>query len=957
MKGMHGICLYPDRAIIELKVRLFNRTQFAQTFLWWANVATRVHEKYQSFFPVDVSVVADHAKRAITSFPLSNGQYYGVDYQKRALTGVPDEEKPRLFLPDGSYAVNDLSWYANIPVPTSYMVTGTESDFFGGYDHQADAGVVHVANHHISPGKKQWTWGNHEFGYAWDRNLTDNDGPYIELMAGVYTDNQPDFSHLSPWETRTFSQYWFPIHKLGVPDAANLDAAISLRRAGPSLQIRLYPTKTLQNATIKLERKNAELQCWRQNLEIAQPAVFTAQLDGEIKTEELSVTVTEGDLTIIQYNPGQLTPAKPPVAAQEPAPPDQISTVEELYLTGVHLNQYRHATRLPEVYWREALRRDPRESRALNAMGLWHLRRGEFELAAEHFEAAIASLTRLNPNPYDGEPYYNLGLTLRYQQKDKEAYDAFYKATWNAAWRGPAHFALAEIDAKNQRWETALGHLRRSLNRDGENMNAQNLLGAVLEKLGDQQAADRVYEEILAVDPLDIGARWHQGFAPTNGQECLDLAFDLLRAGLNENAAKVLRTADLNVRDGSVPMILLVLEYVEFKRQSFGAEETLLRAQEAPLDYCFPSRLEELLVLESLNSRYPGNVIGHYLLGNLLYDRRRHSEAIKAWEIAANSDLSFATVWRNLGIAYFNVQKDQGKAIEAFDRALEINPQDGRILYERDQLWKRTARAPEHRLEELLRYSSQVRLRDDLSIELATLYNQVGRPQNALELMLGRKFQPWEGGEGLTLAQYIRARLLLGQSALDRGDATTALAQFEAALEIPENLGEEKHLLDDQSVIFYWMGLACEKLGDRSMAESWWRRAKGENSDSQEVSPGNISEMSYWHALAQQRLGEYEQAAALFRRIYDFSYKLEASEPNIPYFATSLPAMLLFEDDLHRRNVIGARFLRTQALAGMGQTDEAEQLLEAVLNLDGNHAGAADLLKHIRASNDAITAN
>jgi hypothetical protein len=55
---------------------------------------------------------------------------------------------------------------------------------------------VHVANHHIAPGKKQWTWGNHEFGYAWDASLTDADGPYIELMAGVYTDNQPDFAYL-----------------------------------------------------------------------------------------------------------------------------------------------------------------------------------------------------------------------------------------------------------------------------------------------------------------------------------------------------------------------------------------------------------------------------------------------------------------------------------------------------------------------------------------------------------------------------------------------------------------------------------------------------------------------------------------------------------------------------------------------------------------------------------------
>ena len=47
------------------------------------------------------------------------------------------------------------------------MILGTKENFFGGYDHRAQAGFVHVAEPHISPGKKQWTWGNHPVGYAW----------------------------------------------------------------------------------------------------------------------------------------------------------------------------------------------------------------------------------------------------------------------------------------------------------------------------------------------------------------------------------------------------------------------------------------------------------------------------------------------------------------------------------------------------------------------------------------------------------------------------------------------------------------------------------------------------------------------------------------------------------------------------------------------------------------------
>lgn len=69
MKGMHGIRLRPDSAVIQARVRLFNRSIDTKTFLWWANVAAAVNDDYQSYSPSDVSMVADHAKRAVVAFP------------------------------------------------------------------------------------------------------------------------------------------------------------------------------------------------------------------------------------------------------------------------------------------------------------------------------------------------------------------------------------------------------------------------------------------------------------------------------------------------------------------------------------------------------------------------------------------------------------------------------------------------------------------------------------------------------------------------------------------------------------------------------------------------------------------------------------------------------------------------------------------------------------------------
>ena len=458
-----------------------------------------------------------------------------------------------------------------------------------------------------------------------------------------------------------------------------------------------------------------------------------------------------------------------PLAAKEPKPPEEVESVEELYLTGLHLEQYRHATRMPEAYWDEGLQRDPYESRIRNALGLWHLRRGEFEKAAEDFQAAITRLTALNPNSRDGEVYYNLGLAFRYQGRGKDAYDAFYKATWNAAWRAPAFFALAECDAARKDWRTAVDHLQRSLRADTDNLNARNLLSIVSRKLGDIAATDRALQEVLTLDPLDVGARWQKGVAPATNQECLDIGFDLMRAGLLEEARNVLQSADLNARDGSVPMILFTLAHAEERLMDPAASQTLDLAVKSCVDYCFPSRLEELVVLEWALTKADAMWMPSYLLGNLFYDKRRYEEAVLHWESSAAGNSSFATVHRNLGIAYFNVRQDPDRALSRFEAAFAANRQDARVLYERDQLWKRTGRSPQERLNELMQYSKLVEARDDLSVEVATLLNHVNKPDEALHLLLSRRFQPWEGGEGLVLGQYVRARLLLGRRALDLG--------------------------------------------------------------------------------------------------------------------------------------------------------------------------------------------
>ncbi len=778
--------------------------------------------------------------------------------------------------------------------------------------------------------------------------LTDSDGPYIELMAGVYTDNQPDFSFLAPWETKTFTQYWYPIREIGPACAANLDAAASVRMVDGVAQVGVCVTRQIRNAQVTLECEGAQVGEWTTDLSVSTAFLATTEVGRIVGNTKLGLRIEADGREILRYDPPAEKDASEPQVATEPAAPEEIVSNDELYLTGLHLEQYRHATRQPELYWQEALRRDAGDARCNNAMGLWRLKRGEFAEAERHFRAAIARLTRRNPNPIDGEPYYNLGLTLRFEGRDNEAYDTFAKAAWNGAWVGAAHHAMAEIDSSRIMWKAALEHVELTLGANAANLNARNLRAMILRKLGREAEAAKALRETQSLDPLDVWSRYLiSGEVPTDNRRLLDLVFDLSRAGFTSEALEALRRADWSAHDGSMPMIFYAMaDLLARAGDEKGSAEAYRRAAETAPDYCFPSRLEDLLLFEKAIAANPKDARAAYYVGNWLYDRRRHEEAIVAWERATAIDPDFPTAWRNLGIAYYNVKRDAAKARDAFERAFVANRDDARVFYERDQLWKRTGETPERRLAELQSRRGLCDQRDDLTVELATLLNQTGKLQGALEILLARKFQPWEGGEGLVLAQFTRANLLLGHSALAGGDAVSARNYFEAILRPPQSLGEAKHLLANQSDVFFWIGASYARLGQRGRAEEWWARATHQRGDFREMSVRTISEMSFWSAMASRCLGSGDAAAKLLQAILDYSVELESTKPKIDYFATSLPAMLLFEEDLERRNKVEALYLRGQALLGIGKSDDAKRALGDVLILDRNYVGASDLLKY-----------
>ena len=950
MKGMHGVTLYPDRALVELRVRLYNRSDDVRTFLWWANVAARVNDDYQSFFPTDVRVVADHARRATTGFPRATDRYYGIDYPSHVTPEHPDADR--------------LDWYRNIPVPTSYMCVDSQGDFFGGYDHAARAGFVHVADHRISPGKKQWTWGNEKFGWAWDRNLTDDDGPYVELMAGVYTDNQPDFSFLAPGETKTFRQYWYPIQEIGPVQQATPEVAVSMRGCegfedtdGRASSVSLGVAVTRERGAVRLRLEDSlGGVLWSTVADLAPGAPLLRQvaLDTPRRLQDLVLVVRHSDAELLRWCPpspgARSTPVMP--ATVPPAPPD-VDSVEGLYLTGLHLAQNRHATRRPEPYWEEALRRDPGDSRSATALAARAYERGAYSVAEDLLRRAIARLTMRNPNPYDGEPHYRLGLTLLRSERGDEAYDAFAKAAWLQAWRAPAYVAMAQLCCTRADWVEALRLLDDALVLNADHLAARDLRVLVLRALGRPDEASDQLRLTLALDPLDWWARDLAGeVLGCDARTHLDIALDYARAGFLTDALRVADHAASIAASGrwigTVPMVhyhrAVILEGLARPTEAARARQD---ASEADTAYCFPSGLDDERVLRAALSADARDGTAAALLGHWRYAARRYDEAIELWRLAVEVDPDDAVCWRNLGMASYNIEHDAEEATRCYERAVTAAPDDARLYYERDQLAKRVGEDPLVRLKRLRERVDLVMDRDDLITELAELHTQTGDAPGALDLVRGRDFQPWEGGEGQVLGAWERAHLVLARAAMREGEAGRAEGLMRAALEPPANLGEGPHQLANRSDLILVLGDALAAQGRVGEAEQAWTDAATFVGDFQEMSPQQYSEKGYYSAQAWRRLGHKDRARALLTGLDGYATELASTPATIDFFATSLPTLLLFTDDPQARRSTMALFLRAQAAAGLGDLVDAMGSLQAVLVREPNHGAAQDLLHEL----------
>ena len=881
-KGMAGFTLRPGCAYLEIQGQLSNRTPLPQTFLWWANPAVEVNDHYQSIFPPDVNAVFDHGKRAVSSFPIATGTYYKMDYS----AGV------------------DISNYKNIKVPTSYMAVNSKYDFEGGYENDTKGGMLHVASHHFSPGKKQWTWGNGDFGRAWDRCLTDDDyesapgifRPYIELMAGVYTENQPDFTWLMPYEEKQFVQYFMPYRELGVVKQATKDLMMNIETEDNG-KVRLKIAATSQQK-VRITLSHPSVKVYFDEQKILTPENLfdeIIELDGcDIKALHLIIRNADTSKVLLTWcaEPDDIRPI--PDAAEAALPPGETKTIDQLYLTGLHLEQYRHATWSALDYYEEALRRDPLDYRCNNQTGLWYLRRGRFDKAESYLRTAVKVLQKRNPNPYDGEPLFNLALCLKYQGKIQEAYHWFWKSTWNKGWADAGYFEAACISTSECRYEDALDEVNRALINNSRNHKARALKAIILRKMGHIEEALAWIDESFTVDLFNYVCRYEQ-YLLTQDETYLHELKQLMRRSSHNYDEVALDYQQAGLRAEADAIWKLAIEENASSPMTYYYMGDYEKAEATCSDYCFPNSLDAIVALNLAKMHNPQGARAPYYLGCLYYDKRQYDLAKENWEMAAERDPHFPTVWRNLALYYYNKEKNRTKALEYMERAFHLDETDSRILMELDQLYKVTGKSHAERLAFLEQNPTLIAERDDLLLEQITLLNLLERYEEAIPLLDGHIFHPWEGGEGKVPAQYQYARVEKAKQLLtgcrpvslsvecpvgrdsmpakkDEAEMTEAIRLLTECLAYPHHLGEGKLHGAQENDFYYFLGCAYEQLGNTEKACEYWEQATYGPTEPAAAMYYNDAkpEKIFYQGLALQKLGRTDEANGRFYNLVNY---------------------------------------------------------------------------------------
>jgi tetratricopeptide (TPR) repeat protein len=938
-RWLTGMTLEPGKAYLRISVRSMNVTPYQYPALWFANTAVHVNDTYQIIFPPDVEMVNFHYVSEFARWPVLNQVYQSEEYTHG----------------------EDLSWWKETRSPTSFFVTETRQDFMGGIDHGRDAGIVMIGDHHIFKGKKLWNWGRNEVQEAWDRKLTDEDGPYAELMMGFYSDNQPDYNFLAPFETKYGDMYLYGIRNLSGIKEANRDFAVNLEVKDGEAIIEVNATSA-QRAAIRLTRDESVLVEEQADVSPAASWRKTAAVPEGTGLTDLSISVLpEGDAEPVVWRKAPDRNAPFPETYQDPRDPSEYETAQDLFFAGLRLEQFGNTNYGFMNYYEAALDKDPDHFLTNTQLGQVWLKRKEYARAEEHLRRAVAVVTGNHKKAEDATPLYYLGLCLAEQDRIEEALDMLYRATWACEWTSAGYTLIARLEGCRGDWRRAAGAAERAYHANMKNVEAMLVYTIALRMEGRYEEALAMAEAALDADPLRftamnekriLGAHISAAGDPESNrktlEECLrdepynyiEMAARYSRCGLYGEAAAVIRMAAESEKPAlnTYPMVYYHLGYyLDRAGRPEAAEKALEKAAALSTERCFPYGTESIRVLEFATAENAADASAWYLLGNALADYRRE-KAVDCWRKAAELRPDRAIIYRNIAYLQANHLHEMPDALDNIMKAISLDPSEPRYFSEANLYMSYASLTPEELSQFLAEYGDMGSDITDIQLMAIRLDIFQGDFDHAIELLNAMEYHIEEGARFNPHVYWFDAHLHKGIEGMAQGEHAEAEALLSRAMEFPENLEAERD--GKIGIAWYYRGLNAKAAGDEEQAREYFEKMV-DYTYSKTWFAGDFPELDYFRAKAAVELGgDPEEAEAQFRKLIDqaedqFETRQDGRHITVSVAETHSARIFLLENELEmKQRRVSSYYMQGLGWLGRDDRNKARAFFEKALEAD-----------------------
>ena len=801
------LILRPRSTVLEQHVALSNRSDVRHRFYWWSNAGVEIWDDSKIEYPMRFA--AAHGFAEVQRWP--------VDAQGKDLSIVKNQT-------DG---------------PVSVFVHASRETFMGLWHPHSNAGTAHFSEYAELPAKKIWSWGVDADGLDWRKALSDNNSAYAEIQGGLFR-NQETYAFLEPRQHIAFTEYWMPVRGTGGISRANLAGVVHLTRQAAGLAVALNVNRRFDGATAELLDGSSVV--FREQGDFLPEKTWTSQIPLRDPTRKYSFLLKDQQGRVLLSQTED---------SYDWAPESQVKVgPQESY-------RFPEESRRSEDDWLQLGKAQEMDGDLLSARKTYQSALGKFPTSFEFLKAAgrlDAALLRFDEaserlvavkrrNTTDAEVSYYLGLAQDGLGNTETAEAAYEAALLAPSRRAAAALRLAELKARQGRWNEAKSLIGESLESAPDDLRANEEQVVLFRATGEPDRASRRATELLQRYPLSALLEEEAGqpdlkHLAADPYRVLRLASDYASLGLYGRAVEILsRDYPAVDADRSEPGMTLpqrnplVVYFRGFCREKSGesAARDYEEASRLSTLYVFPSTNDDRLALQAALRSNPQDATAHYLLGNWYFARAKTPEALREWRAARERDRKIPALDASLGLALLHENRDFGPAFEAFHAGIADDSQNVVNYSGAADAMTLLGRAAEERVKEMERYPDLRQMPNVLVYELALGRAEARDYDGAASVFSDRFFSREEGGTNVRQV-WIEIRL---QQALGLAKAK----RCKDALHVAEHLGEPVAGLSftqdglktfvDGARARYLLGEVYDSCGEPSRAAALFSQVSG----------------------------------------------------------------------------------------------------------------------------------